>query len=158
MIQEKSRVGAKRGQHPLFPPFFPPRHHFSRVKREQIRKRREKKNKARPMFPVMPPVSAAVSRVTSSPSMQLCSTTVERKGGGKKKKKRNGLALRLHFSRDKTCCRRSAGENSFSQTKKAGRGKTAVARQRRGKERGVGEEDESNVSQKRPLTIMLETR
>lgn len=34
--------------------------------------------------------------------MQLCSTTVERKKEKKKKEKRNGLALRLHFSRDKT--------------------------------------------------------
>lgn len=101
MIQEKSRVGAKRGQHPLFPPFFPPRHHFSRVKREQIRKRREKKNKARPMFPVMPPVtSGSVSRYKLAFYAIMFNNGGEEEG--KKKKKRNGLALRLHFSRDKT--------------------------------------------------------
>lgn len=86
--------------------------------------------------------------------MQLCSTTVERRKEEKKKKKKETVLPFVFIFR---AIKRSARENSFSQTKKARRGKTAVARQRRGWERG-GERDESNVSQKRPLTIMLETR
>lgn len=57
--REISSRSEKRAAPPLPPFFFP--HHFPRVK--QIRKRREKKNEARPMFPVMPPVtSGSVSR------------------------------------------------------------------------------------------------
>lgn len=72
------------------------------------------------MFPVMPLVtSGSVSRYKLYAFYAIMFYNDE--SGKKRKKERNGLALHLHFSRDKTWWRRSAGENSFSQTKK-GRG------------------------------------
>lgn len=80
------------------------------------------------MFPVIRMQAPVVtSRVTSSLSMQLCLTT-ERKRG-----RLLGLALRLHFSRDKTCRASAAsGKNSFRKhVSRAGERKTAVASERK---------------------------
>lgn len=151
-IQEKSRAGAKRGQHPLYPTFL------ASWNASRFAGTREKKNKARPMFPVMPVTSGSVSRVTTSPSMQLCSTTVERAG---RERTVLPVALRLHFSRDKTCCRRSAGEIRFPKrkAKRQGAGKRCCRAPTKGQRGGGQREDgmKATVSQQRPLTIMLET-
>ena len=63
----------------------------------------------------------------------LCNYVLQRwreESGKKRKKERNGLALHLHFSRDKTWWRR--GKLVFANEKRQGRGKTGVARQLRG--------------------------
>lgn len=121
MIQEKSRVGAKRGQHPLFPPFFPPRHHFSRVKREQIRKRREKKNKARPMFPVMPPVtSGSVSRYKLAFYAIMFNNGGEEGGSEKKKKKETVLPFVFIFRAIKRAAAVPPGKTRFRKRKRQG--------------------------------------
>lgn len=92
-------------------------------------------------------LQAAVSRVTTSPSMQLCSTTVERAG---RKRTVLPVALRLHFSRDKTCWRRSAGEIRFPKRKAKRQGaekrrcRAPTKGQRGGGRREEGGWDESN--------------
>lgn len=84
-IQEKSRAGAKRGQHPLFPRFFFPTTFLAWNRFASGVKRKMRQGQC---FQLCRRLQAAVSRVTSSmSSMQLCSTTVER-GEWKKKKER----------------------------------------------------------------------
>lgn len=126
-IQEKSRAGAKRGQHPLFPRFFFP-HHFAETDSQAAWK--EKWGKAN-----VSSYAAGYKRqcLALQALCLLCNYVLQRwreESGKKRKKERNGLALHLHFSRDKTWWRR--GKLVFANEKRQGRGKTGVARQLRG--------------------------